>query len=80
MMPNAPLPAMTESEALDLLSDLPQIVDLEQASRALSLSKTTLRRRVASGELQRLRSREKRGGRLLFSRTELARFIVQMSG
>ncbi len=75
-IPDAPL---AEREALQLLDHLPAIVGLKQAASALGLSTATLRRRVVTGELRRLRSRDKRGGRVLFAKLDLAKLLSEMS-
>ena len=70
---------ITVDEFREQLAHLPLVLTLQQAARASGLSTATLRRRIASGELRRLKSRECRGGRLRVLRDDLARLLSTMS-
>lgn len=70
---------LTEGEALDLLGEFPAFLTLHQAALATSLSRSTIRRRVASGSLRALRSCDERGACLRFLKGDLARLLVSMS-
>ena len=74
-----PTARISLEEFRDQLAHLPMLLTLQQAAQASGLSAATLRRRIASGELRKLKSRERRGGRLRVLRDDLARLLAGMS-
>lgn len=74
-----PVARISVDEFRDQLAHLPLMLSLQQAAEVSGLSKATLRRRIASGELRKLKSRECRGGRLRILRDDLARLLAHMS-
>jgi len=76
-----PFPRLTYEEAVRLLTEaaFPPIGSLAAASKAASLSRSTLRRRIKTGELRGIRTRAGRGGRYRISRVDLAGLLVSMS-
>lgn len=79
-MPTPSSDSLSLDEALSALESWPSILSAREAARASGLSVSTIRRRVASGELRVLRSRWGSGGRLRFLKQDVARLLVAMAG
>ena len=75
----SPAARVTLDEFREQLAHLPLMLTLQQAAAVSGLSKATLRRRITSGELRKLKSRERRGGRLRVLRDDLAQLLSNMS-
>ena len=71
--------SITLADALEALSPWPSILTARQVEEATGRSRSTIRRRVASGELRVLRTRVGRGGRWSFLKQDVARWLVAMS-
>jgi len=68
----------TPDWALDLVKDLPLLVTKKEASKFLRRSERSLQRDVNGGRLRALKTGNAGSARVLFARTELARFISTM--
>jgi excisionase family DNA binding protein len=61
----------------DILRDTPPILTTRELSKLLRMSDRNLRRKVVAGRLKSLKADPAQGGRALFARAEVARFLVE---
>ena len=65
-------------EALAALAELPLVLSVDQASHAVGVSATTIRRRIQDGQLRALKTSAGHGGRLRILKRDLARLLAEM--
>jgi excisionase family DNA binding protein len=65
-------------DALAALGELPRLLSVEQAADALSVSATTIRRRIQTGQLRAVKTSAGHGGRLRVLKYDLARLLSEM--
>ena len=66
--------------AIEAVSTLPAIAKIAEVSAAIRMCPRTIRRLVETGQLRAVKAREAGSARLLFPRTEVARYLASLGG